>query len=102
LRRVRITGETFAFNVAKERYGGEGRTLGSFLAETVNGVDLLLEDPYGGMHMVSLAPFAGEDPDRFLMFTFRTSREDDEFDPDYSDAVVLKEYELPPGAKIVE
>jgi hypothetical protein len=100
MKRVRITGETSALNVVKDRYGGEGRTLGSYLAETANGVDLTFGDPFGGKHVVSLAPFAGEDPNRFLMFRVVVSREDDEFDEDYSDAVVLKEYDLPPGAEL--
>jgi hypothetical protein len=96
VRRMRITGELFDFDVAKERYGGSGRTLGSFLADTVNGVDLLLDGPDDVWHTVSLAPFAEEDPNRFLLFTFITSREDDDFDDEDSNAVVLKEYELPP------
>lgn len=101
MKRVRLIAETFATNVAKERYGGEGRTLGGYLAKTVNGTDLPLDDPYGEIHLISLAPFANEDPNRFLMFTFIESREDDdEFDDlDHGDAVVLKEYDLPSGAK---
>jgi hypothetical protein len=100
MKRVRITGETSALNVVKDRYGGEGRTLGSYLAETTNGVDLTFGDPFGGKHVVSLAPFAEEDPNRFLMFRVVVSREDDEFDEDYSDTVVLKEYDLPPSAEL--
>jgi hypothetical protein len=83
--------------VVKDRYGGEGRTLGSYLAESVNGVDLTFGDPFGGRHVVSLAPSAGEDPNRFLMFRVVVSREDDEFDEDYSDAVVLKEMTCRPA-----
>lgn len=100
MKRVRITGETSALNVVKDRYGGEGRTLGSYLAETANGVDLTFGDPFGGKHVISLAPFVGEDPNRFLMFRVVVSREDDEFDEDYSDTVVLKEYDLPPGTEL--
>jgi hypothetical protein len=101
MKRVRLIGETFAHNVAKERYGGKGRTLGGYLAKTVNGIDLPLDDPYGAWHTVSLAPFAGEDPNRWLMFTFITS--DDGFDDlDHGNAVVLKEYDLPPDAESPE
>jgi hypothetical protein len=102
MRKVRITGKTSALNVVKDRYGGEGRTLGSYLAETDNGVNLTFGDPFGGKHVVSLAPFAGEHPDRFLMLQVVVSREDEDFDEDYSDAVVLKEYDLPPGTELME
>ena len=101
MKRVRLIGETFATNVAKERYGGRGCTLGSYLADTVNGVDLRLDDPYGVWHMISLAPFVGEDSARFLMFTFIES--DKGFDHlDHGNAVVLAEYDLPPGAESLE
>jgi hypothetical protein len=99
MRNVRITGETSALNVVKDRYGGEGRTLGSYLAEAVDG-KLPYDDPFGGKHVVSLAPFAGKDPNLFLRIRFVVSREDDEFDPDYSDAVVLKEFQLPTGTPL--
>jgi hypothetical protein len=99
MRNVRITGETSALNVVKDRYGGKGRTLGSYLTEAVNG-ELPYDDPFGGKHVISLAPFAGEDPNLFLRIRFVVSREDDEFDPDYSDAVVLKEFELPTGTPL--
>jgi hypothetical protein len=102
MKRERITGELFDFDVAKKRYGGSGRTLGSFLADTVNGVDLPLDGPDGNIHMVSLAPFAGEDPDHFLLFTFIESREDEPFDDEDNNAVVLTEYDLPPDAKSLE
>jgi hypothetical protein len=99
MKRVRLIGETFAANVAKARYGGEGHTLGSYLAETVNGVDLPLEDPYDVMHTISVAPFAGEDPNRFLLFTFITSDDGfDDLDHNGGNAVVLKEYDLPSSA----
>jgi hypothetical protein len=98
MKRMRLIGETFDTNVAKERYGGTGRTLGGYLAKTVNGVDLPLDDPYGEIHLISLAPFADEDPNRFLMFTFIESREDGSGLDErvYEDAVMLKEYNLLP------
>ena len=100
MRKVRITGETSALHVAADRYGGEGRTLGSYFAETINGVDLPFGDPFGGKHILSLAPFAEEDPNRFLMFTVSVSNEDEDLAPIYSDAVILKEYELPEGTEL--
>jgi hypothetical protein len=102
MRKVRITGETSALNVVADRYGGKGRTLGSYIAETTNGVDLTFGDPFGGKHIVSLAPFAGEDPNRFLMLRVVVSHENEDFAPIYSDAVVLKEYDLPPDAEFPE
>jgi hypothetical protein len=62
--------------------------------------ELPYDDPFGGKHVVSLAPFAGKDPNLFLRIRFVVSREDDELDPDYSDAVVLKEFELPTGTPL--
>jgi hypothetical protein len=102
MKRVRLIGETFATNVVKERWGGEGRTLGSYLADAASGVDLRLDDPYGSWHTISLAPFAAEDPNRWLRLTFVVSRDDDDFDHDPAldrGAVVLKEYELPADAE---
>jgi hypothetical protein len=100
-RKARILGETSSLN-QMERFGDPGRTLGSYLAEAVNGVDLPFSDPFGGKHVVSLAPFAGEDPNRFLALCVAVSPEDEDFAPSYSDAVVLKEYELPPGTKLMD
>jgi hypothetical protein len=101
MRKARITGETSALNVVADRYGGKGRTLGSYFAEA-NGVDLTFGDPFGGKHIISLAPFAGEDPNRFLVLTVVVSHEDEDLAPIYSDAVVLKEYDLPPDAESPE
>jgi hypothetical protein len=100
MKRVRLIGEVFATNVAQQRWGGEGQTLGDCLTKTVNGL-LPVGDPYGETHMVSLAPFTGEDPNHFLMFSFIELREDREnFDHlDHGNAVVLKDYELPPGTE---
>lgn len=98
MKRERITAKLYDHNYVKERYGGEGRTLGSFLAETTNGIDLPLECADGRIRMVSLAPFAGENPDHFLVFTFIESREDEPFDEDYENRVVLGEYDLYPDA----
>jgi hypothetical protein len=96
-RKARIIGETSSLN-ALARFGSEARTLGSYLDEAVNG-ELPFNDPFGGKHVVSLTPFAGEDPNRYLMLRVAVAQEDKDFPPDYSDAVVLKEYELPPGTK---
>lgn len=103
LKRVRIIGETSATDAAKEKWGVEGRTLGSYLAEAVNGVDLLLEDAYGLWQTVSLAPFAAEDPARWMLFHCLTSREDGGFRPHPAldrGAVVLLEYDLPADAQL--
>jgi hypothetical protein len=103
LKRVRIIGETFATDAAKEGWGVEGRTLRSYLAEAANGIDLLLEDPYCLSHTVSLAPFAAENPDRWMLFTFVTSPDNGDFPPEPAldrGAVVLKEYDLPADAQL--
>jgi hypothetical protein len=96
MRKVRITGETSALNPG-QRCGYAGHTHGAYRAETTNGVDLSLSDPFNGTHTVSLAPFTGEDPNLFLRIRYVVSLEDGRFNPDYSDAVVLKEFELPSG-----
>lgn len=94
MKRERITAKLYDYNFVKERLGGDGRTLGSFLAETTNGIDLPLECADGNIRTVSLAPFAGENPDHFLVFTFIESRDDEPFDEDYDNRVVLGEYDL--------
>ena len=53
-----ITGELFDYDWQKRRYGSNGDTLGSLIAETVNGTDLPLDTPQGDVRMISLAPFA--------------------------------------------
>lgn len=102
-KRVRMIGEVFATNVAQERWGGEGQTLGDCQALAENGL-LPVGDPYGETQTISLAPFAGEDPNHFLMFTFIELREDREnFNHiDHGNAVVLKDYEVPPEAESPE
>jgi hypothetical protein len=93
MKRVRIVGEVFATNVERERWGGEGQTLGEALAEAVDGV-LSVGDPYGRKHTISLAPFAGEDPNHFLTIRFLTLRDRENFDGfDIGNGVVLKDYE---------
>jgi hypothetical protein len=101
MRKARITGETSALNVVADRYGGKGRTLGSYLAEA-DGFDLTFGDSFGGKHVISLAPFAGEDPDRFLVLTVVVSHEGKDLAPVCGDTVVLKEYDLPPDAELPE
>jgi hypothetical protein len=118
--------------VVKARWGGEGCTLGSYRADAANGVDLRLDDPWGAWHIISLAPFADEDPDRWLLFFWVESRDGGDFPPepalargavilkefdlpadaeppavppqdrDYGDSTLLKKYELPPGVKMIE
>jgi hypothetical protein len=79
---------------------GEGQTLGDCLALAENGL-VPVGDPYGEAHMISLAPFAGQDPNHFLLFKFIELREDREnFDHiHHGNGVVLKDYELPPGTE---
>jgi hypothetical protein len=130
LKRVRLIGETSSTNVAKARWGGEGCTLGSYRADAVNGVDLRLDDPWGEWHTISLAPFADEDPGRWLAFSWVETRDGGDFPPepalargavilkefelpadtdppevtprDYGDGALLKKYELPPGVKTIK
>jgi hypothetical protein len=98
MKRVQLVGEVFPANVAQQRWGGEGQTLGGCLALAVDGV-VSVGDPYGETHMISLAPFAREDSNHFLMFSFIELREDRENfgHIDHGNGVALKDYELPPG-----
>jgi hypothetical protein len=91
-----MIGEVFATNVVQERWGGEGGILGDWLALAENGL-VPVDDPYGDVHMVSLAPFDGADPNHYLLLSFIELREDREnFDHiDHGNAVVLKDYEIP-------
>jgi hypothetical protein len=101
MRKAQITGETSVRNVVAERYGGKGRTLGSYFAEA-DAFDLTFNDSYGGKHIISLAPFAGEDPDRFLVLKVVVAHEGKNLAPVSGDTVVLKEYDLPPDAELPE
>jgi hypothetical protein len=128
LKKVRMVGEVYPTNVAQERWGGEGETLGDCLASAVDGM-ISVGDPYGEAQLVSLAPFAGDDPSHFLMFRFITLKDGYEnFDhidngsgvvlkdyevpsdpeppeiiqPPIGDGSLLKQYQLPPGAKMLE
>jgi hypothetical protein len=101
MKRVRILGETSSVDVVKERWGREGRTLASYVAEVVDGFDYRIDDPFGAQHVVSLAPFVGEDPNRFLLIQFVVSRDNEPF-RHRPDAVLLKEYELPDDAELPE
>jgi hypothetical protein len=96
MKRVRMIGRVFATNVAQERWGGEGQTLGECQALAENGL-LPVGDPYGEEQMISLAPFDGEDPNHYILFSFITLKDGYEnFDHvDIGDAVVLKDYEVP-------
>jgi hypothetical protein len=96
MKKVRMVGEVYPTNLAQERWGGEGQTLGDCLALAENGL-VPVGDPYGETHMVSLAPFDGADPNHFLMFRFIELHEGYEnFDHmDNGNGVVLKDYELP-------
>jgi hypothetical protein len=98
---VRLIGETSETNVAKARFGGTGCTLGSYRADAANGVDLQLDDPWGEWHTISLAPFADQDPDRWLLF-FWVESDDGDFPPEPAlarGAVILKEFDLPADAE---
>lgn len=97
-RKARIIGETSALNKL-ERWGDNGCTLGNYLAEA-DGYDLPFTDPYGGKHTISLEPFAGQNPNLFFTLSVAVPDEGRDFNPIYSDAVVLKEYELPPGTQV--
>lgn len=105
MRRVRITAELtpfdyterFSFIPAQDR---RARTLQDYLDEFGGDLEGEVPTPFGGREKVSLRSLAGQDPSLFLALRFRVSPEDGEFPPDYSDAVVLKEYDLPPGTEL--
>jgi hypothetical protein len=99
MKRVRMMAEVYPTNMAQDRWGGEGQTLGDCLAVAKNGV-LAVGDPYGETHMVSLAPFDGADPNHFLMFRFvEFPEENDNFHIlDHGNGVVLKDYKVPDNA----
>lgn len=98
--RQQITGELFDYDWKKQRYGGTGRTLGSFLAEATNGILALDTPPDDSIRMIDLAPFANEDPDHFLVFTFIISK-NGFANVEYGNAIVLDEYEVPDEPEVV-
>ncbi|PFW98446.1 hypothetical protein CJ469_06204 [Nocardia farcinica] len=97
--RVRITAEATALNPV-ERIGRPGRTIRSYIEEFGGSWEGTLTDPFDISHRVSLEPFKSHNPELYLKIQFRVSRDDEDFDFDYSDAVVLKEYDLPAGVEL--
>ncbi|GAB2640306.1 hypothetical protein [Nocardia goodfellowii] len=97
--RVRITAEATALNPV-ERLGYPGRTIRSYIEEFGDSWEGTLTDPFGISHQVSLEPLKAYNPELYLKIQFRVSRDNEDLDPDYSDAVVLKEYDLPAGVEL--
>ncbi|GAB2670399.1 hypothetical protein [Nocardia goodfellowii] len=97
--RVRITAEALALNPV-ERHGYPGRTIRSYIEEFGGSWEGALSDPFGSSHRVSLEPLKDYNPEMYLKIQFVVSRDNEDFDPDYSDAVVLKEYDLPAGVEL--
>ena len=54
----------------------------------------LVDSPFGGPQEISLAAFSALPPETYIDIRFVVPWAGMDFPPDYSDAVVLKEYEV--------
>ncbi|MFC9982908.1 hypothetical protein [Gordonia sp. NPDC127522] len=68
--------------------------------DQLGGWDGHVDDPFGTRPWISLRAFDGADPGLFLKLMFSVPPPGDDFPPVYGDAVILAEYELPPGVVV--
>jgi hypothetical protein len=99
VRRVRILAEASGLDYS-DRYGmpeehrDRGRTLESYRRQFGGSLTGVVDAPFGGPQEISLNAFSGLPPDTYIDIRFVVPWEGMDFPPDYSDAVVLKEYEV--------
>jgi hypothetical protein len=98
-RRARILAEASALDYT-DRYGmpddqrGRGRTLESYRYRFGGSLTGVIDAPFGGPQEISLDAFSGLPPETYIDIRFVVPWAGMDFPPDYSDAVVLKEYEF--------
>ena len=98
-RRVRILAEASGIDYS-ERYGmpdehrGRGRTLEGYRRRFGGSLTGVVDAPFGGPQEISLDAFAELPPETYIDIRFVVPWAGTDFPPDYSDAVVLKEYEV--------
>lgn len=98
-RRVRILAEASALDYT-DRYGmpdehrDRGRTLGGYRRRFGGSLTGVIDAPFGGPQEISLDAFSELPPETYIDIRFVVPWAGMDFPPDYSDAVVLKEYEV--------
>jgi hypothetical protein len=99
IRRARILAEASALDYS-DRYGmprdhqGRGRTLESYRRRFGGSLTGVIDAPFGGPQEISLDAFSGHAPETYIDIRFVVPWAGTDFPSDYSDAVVLKEYEF--------
>ena len=99
MHRVRILAEASALDYS-DRFGmpddhrGRGRTLESYRHRFGGSLTGVIDAPFGGPQEISLEAFSAMPPDTYIDIRFVVPWAGMDFPPDYSDAVVLKEYEF--------
>lgn len=98
-RRVRILAEASGLDYS-DRFGmpdehrGRGRTLADYRRRFGGSLAGAIDAPFGGPQEISLDAFATLPPDTYIDIRFVVPWAGEDFPPDYSDAVVLREYEV--------
>ncbi len=99
IRRVRILAEASGLDPS-DRFGvpdehrGRGRTLASYRERFGGSLTGVIDAPFGGPQQISLDVFSGLPPETYIDIRFVVPWAGLDFPADYSDAVVLKEYEF--------
>ena len=99
IRRVRILAEASGIDYS-DRYGmpdehrGRGRTLEGYRRRFGGSLTGTIDAPFGGPQEISLDAFSELPPETYIDIRFVVPWAEMDFPPDYSDAVVLKEYEV--------
>ncbi len=101
IRRVRILAEATALDYT-DRYGmpdegrgrGRGRTLESYRRRFGGSLTGVIDAPFGGPQEISLNAFSALPPETYIDIRFVVPWAGLNFPADFSDAVVLKEYEF--------
>ena len=99
IRKVRILAEASALDYS-DRFGvpderrGRGHTLASYRERFGGSLTGVIDAPFGGPQRISLDAFAEMPPETYIDVRFVVPWAGLDFPADYSDAVVLKEYEF--------
>jgi hypothetical protein len=77
-----------------DEHRGRGRTLGDYRRRFGGSLAGVVDAPFGGPQEISLAAFSALPPETYIDIRFVVPWAGMDFPPDYSEAVVLKEYEV--------
>ena len=77
-----------------DEHRGRGRTLGDYRRRFGGSLTGVVDAPFGGPQEISLNAFSELPPETYIDIRFVVPWAGMDFPPDYSDAVVLKEYKV--------